>query len=261
MTTAQDHPDAGEPRIGRPKRWRRVIIIAVGASLLINALLFLWIALLSDSYTSTAELRYTRVSDDVRTIENTVWMRERYQFPPSRPFNIPLPVPLGVETQSYRLTDEATLPAAAVEATFLGNIFEDADGRYLESITTTFTAGVPLRCFRSVSRLDYGTDAWTETNLEGIPLPGWVYRVTALTRVNHTWPSTILWPQLLANLILWAAFVALAILGWGRARRVVRRFRTRTIPDPCPACSYPMGGLDTCPECGTERMIPGMASN
>jgi hypothetical protein len=58
-------------------------------------------------------------------------------------------------------------------------------------------------------------------------------------------PERILWPGFVLNSLLYAALVALGLVGLGRLRARHRRRRGR-----CARCNYPVGSSTTCSECG-----------
>jgi CBS-domain-containing membrane protein len=67
-------------------------------------------------------------------------------------------------------------------------------------------------------------------------------------------PTRVLWPQFIANSLLFAAaWVVIVVMARGIARAILARFRTRK--GHCPACDYDLTGVagPVCPECGYER--------
>jgi hypothetical protein len=79
--------------------------------------------------------------------------------------------------------------------------------------------------------------------------------------VEHMLPLRPLWPQFIANVLIWALALAGVVSGFAwivHGRRVKRRRRRGW----CLACGYNLAGLaphQACPECGTPRARPELS--
>jgi hypothetical protein len=109
-------------------------------------------------------------------------------------------------------------------------------------------AGWPFACLSADGR----TEGWTVPIRWRLPDPVWTgYNASApaLGQLPHTRsiPRRVEWAGMVANVSIFGLAPWLAWHLWTAAR-----WRLRIVRGRCGRCGYEVGGLSTCPECGTS---------
>jgi hypothetical protein len=132
-------------------------------------------------------------------------------------------------------------------------VIDDRDSR----VVTNRRSGWPLVALQSVVVLRAPGVSLEPARglLGGVGVPdNWVVRYDAydgnLIYQRPRLPLVPVLPGLAVDTALFAFVAWLALFGHGSLRRTLRRRRGR-----CPQCAYELGGLVTCPECGTRTSL------
>jgi hypothetical protein len=142
-----------------------------------------------------------------------------------------------------------TMTRVRVGPALRSSVYHDRNSR----VVTNRRSGWPLVAFQSVVILQAPATSLEPARglLGGVGVPErWVcrfdvYDVQVVYR-NPRLPLVPVLPGLAVDTALFAFVAWLALFGHGSLRRTLRRRRGR-----CPQCAYELGGLVTCPECGT----------